>query len=286
MGIGFDLGVKPEEWDAEVGLVAPEWEWAWEGLKAGYVVWEGGGSTIFNVAGNSFDGALGSGVSWGTGEFNPQLNFPGSDANSTVNLGDLDLVAPLTIVWLGQYSSVTSGDEQTVFGKRDAGAAGVTVGLEESTNSNVSRLYYDSGGFQLWRTTVQPLTANQNHHQVWSYDGATDPTFYADAIPYATTYDIGSGYPAVLANAVEAKIGNIVSPTSEPLIGNISLMLIYEGVAWDGGQVSFHEADSFGMFRMTDEVGAVIVPDVVAGGRPQGPFGHPFHGPMAGPVGP
>jgi len=123
------------------------------GLVAYWPFWEGGGSVVRDIAGQSMVGTLTNGPVWTGGQFGQALSFDGSDdfvnvgnTSSSLYSGDFTLSVRVRLNANGNYP--------TIIDKRSAVSAGVNFAF----NSNTRKLFLRLSTTDLIGTAVIPLS--------------------------------------------------------------------------------------------------------------------------------
>jgi hypothetical protein len=133
------------------------------GLVGAWGFNEGTGTTLGDSSGNGRTGTI-TGATWTTGRFGQALNFTGS---ALVDLGDLDLTGPFTVMaWMQTRSLYTGTCGSLVMKARD-------YGFELCSGQLAAKI---ASGTAWSAAVTQPLTSadlNVWKHVALTYDGTT-----------------------------------------------------------------------------------------------------------------
>ncbi len=279
---------KPDRWELDPSLVAPEWQYLWSIARSGLAVWEGGGSSIYDYAQREAAtySAVSGGIFWQIGKFGWRANglIASQRFVSIPNVGrianDTEATIFITVnlgVWTANHPVLTindSGTNNNIFRIQTTGTTGQLQILNKDTADN-------------YRFTVDVTTegAALNMPFVLAFRvGPSGNQVYVNGIPLTGTYSTGSaGSPewlSVLSNLDKWEL--LIQRLTSTVAADhriISYFHVFRGLP--DALIEKVSRDPFGLFRMADEVGVVIAG---AAANPHGPLGHPLWGPLAGPV--
>lgn len=266
------IDVKPISWNIDKGLVAPEWQWAWPSGAVWWLMSEGGGLTTRGDGKSGHDGTLVSAVTWVTSEVGRVLNFAGGD--DYIDCGTQVVSAyPYTLVAL---CKPTSGNDSVVVHMGDISASNV-----------YTHLRWVDGGPQ-WNFTRR--NAASGNAEGGSLSGGFQLVIGVGSSPtsgelYVDGVSVGTNSSSINwnSNTDTTRIGVLHRNTTDTILDMVG-PIAYAGIlpfAMTGGQVRQLNANRFGPFLMARRLFGKVA---AVGARPQGPLGHPLHGPLAGPI--
>lgn len=262
--------VKPSRWNADFGLVRPEWQWFWTHLASAYLFWEGSGPTVTDIArwkqasvGNAID-------TWN----DPVAGLWG-DSLGAFAAFDED-------AWLdSEYDPDLASRPWTVF-VRFAGSSSIDAQFnmlasvaEKGTNDpalifgtdNAKFEYFvrDDAGNEVDFTEAGDVDVNRARNAIITKDSAGDVKVYLDGeevgshTGFTGNFDF-SGYPFYIGAR------NSRNSATNLWRGSLSAIYFLDGLALSERQVRDLEADPFGPFRPNfdyveaDTGGTITVP--------------------------
>ena len=309
MASGFflqDERRKPDRWGFDHGLVDPKWNWFWEKSPIAIPVWEGGGDSIFagQPARTTHTIASSEGPTWGLGPHDIALIGDNPASTTQTDVWDTGIPVPSGVPGITCIAGVFVGDASTdryihilsdgevfnagthafSFGFRPNFSTGMRMwiygrntGTLVGSESKVSDFFTvpTSGGF--YATLCSTMNGARVRHFYFSDAGASGTK------TTATSWTITpSGSNVAFLGAPDG-----MSTTSSGLgrdgIDKIRFAYCFFEELPDF-QIKEIAHDPFGPFRRTERVKWLSI--AAAAGGPKGPFGHPLHGPFAGPIGP
>lgn len=272
--------------------VDPNWSWVYDSLVAAWLFTEPADDTVrdvYNRANGTRVAGTGTkptwdrdGELWGltpiVGGATSGIDLPIGDASP---LGDSFTPEQLSVETWSKWP--TSGSDPRLFSKQTGGNEEDHFIMVGAVTADNPRMRLATGGAtttHVGATNVEPV-AGDLVHTIWTYNGA-DIQLYLNAVDtqiitggsQTGTVDGGTDTPMRIGNAAQAGATN---EWDAP----IYKVAVYD-VALSQSQATALFYDPYGPHRIVHRfVGKVAA---VGGARPQGPLGHPFHGPFAGPV--
>lgn len=182
---------KPSRWNVDPGLIAPKWQWAWRGLVAHYIMWEGGGRTLFDVSGNGNHGTFINDTSWVAADRGLAISLDGvNDYVERTTTPSLDITGELTLsAWIrmdniptpdsegivAKYRNQTGNANQRAYQMviRTAGEIRATVSSDGTFSIDVTANQVD--GFT-------DLTDHLWHHVAATFKPSVSFRIYADGL--------------------------------------------------------------------------------------------------------
>lgn len=271
--------MRPAEWNITPALTPTEFRWVWQDPLIAVAFWEGQARPYDHVQGQLSDVTTGVWTPEGfqTDGVTNQLEWRGPEKYNNYPTDEVCIAAFVRRDGLGE----TSG---RIF---DLGSNNIGVNRSGGSTTSNQVLVRTSGGTNVITIDIVP----------------DDGQFYLVSLRFSEALGIFDGHLIDRAGKI------IDSSSGTPNVGTPNVGGVNEGVslgsqgsgafnsnhtfaafyAWNRikivAQLQQLARDPHGPFRMVDEIGVVIALPVVGGARPQGPFGHPFHGPFAGPIG-
>lgn len=233
---------KPMPWLVNEGDVAPGWEWFWDGLVAGYVMWESGGSRIFDIK-RVWNASL-SGPSWTIGVSGSALSFNGT--TDFVPLGDLPDLDYITIIAGVKANAATRGYILNKSFSLVVVPFSLNVGGNNSPSAIDGMAFY-SGSWKNSGLNTDIRGDGKRHIVAGTFDG-TDLKYFIDGqLDSSTTEGLGLVLPK---NNVSADIGRYAYDNQ--YFGGLIDFLYILNFGATNQQIARISGDAFAPFRMAD----------------------------------
>lgn len=281
------IEAKPLSWNIQKGLVAPEVQWAWEHTAGVYVMWKGGGAPR-NVSGLGVDMALPGGTAdptWSVDKHGIVTVFDGSD-DYFVEGSDFNLFDASTNLSVEAYvltDTLTGGGADLRYVvSQEGGTRGVSSFMMRM-NTGTDRMEFFIGG-SAYSSAVSPsnsVLVDIFQHWIGQYDGTNVELWLGGALQQQTPRAGGTGTPDSSGRLLIGEYdgnGSLGRPWS-----GLQSFVVLRTRTLSAGEIKARAANPLGMFHMDlRRIGFVAA--APPGARPQGPLGHPLHGPFAGPI--
>jgi len=202
-------------------IIRPVWPFALNHLSPqaqGLVAWWPmalpGGNTLFDLSGRGFNGALVNGPTWGAdADGNSVLRFDGSD--DYVSCGQVSITGHITLsVWVS-LDALTF--HRPFIAKRDDSLSNkVNYAFDKDNNNGEIRFYWHDGSqYIVYVSTNAALAINRWYHIVATYETGVTPNLYLNGVALNRTVQLGTGLPALVANAADTRLGSFVGASGD-----------------------------------------------------------------------
>lgn len=235
----FTPRIKPPLWGIRRSLVDPDWDEYWDGLTAGYMLWDGGGSTITSLT-KEFSGTAVGGPTW-TSE---GVSFDGTD--DRYDCGDnRGPSTAITMVVVIRIDSATQSKRSLIIKKKSPTAPFISYQIKGSSaapNGFGADINVDNVNKNAFPTTQISIDRWQAVIATWQ--SGENLIVYHDAVEVASS---GPHTGSINYAADEVRLGwnefdNLYWN------GELAIALIYDR-RWIPGQVLRFNQDYFGLGR-------------------------------------
>lgn len=267
---------KPRRWMVSQGLVDSRWAWAWKGLLVCFPLWEGGGTTVYDLAAPARTGVLTSfpAAAWSRGEIGVAPTFDGT--NDHIRIANTDGLTTPTQGTIAVGCQITSDTGDANFAmsfarNADANRSEITMGINMAgANNRFETTCRDNGVIQYNFGTPNGSATdyiNKHANMLVSQDGVSGVTLYiqggtlvAKSTNLAWLDDIFAGANPADVFTIGANRRN--GGTESEFTGLIQYLYIWN---WPlgPGEAAALSRDPFGFLRPIQEIRNVEV----GGGR-------------------
>ena len=276
----YNPQIKPPQWGGTEVMASNVWRW--HDLKGFphpvlYLpMWEWSGDSVFDLSGYNSTGAITIDIAWFLGPAGSSIKSTDSSSGVNVGYGQGLLQTPAgdhtILIWCSHGAS--SGDDLFSNG---AGVAGDML-LQVDASSFVKCHLWTTGGSGIV-TDNQVVLLNQEYLVGQHVSGSTITCIYDGEFGQSVAIT-GTGANANSAFAIGAR-GPGGSPSWD---GNVSQCIVYND-ALSQDQIFLLKREPYGaLYPVNPPVWSFLSVGAPPTGRPQGPLGHVFKGPLGGPI--
>lgn len=207
------------------------------GIRAGWLLNEGGGSSVFELSGRFDSGVINGNPIWGAGQFSsPCLVFDGSDyisLGSTAGIVSTDACSVL--VWV----KTTTTNRSMVISNATSGINfNGTLILDVLTTGNIRWLLATDASNSSGMDSTSAVNDGRWHQVVGTRSGSTY-ALYIDGKPNGTPVTFGSPAAVVNVNSTQDLQLCGSNGVASNLVGSIDHAVLWRGVALTPGDVAF-----------------------------------------------
>jgi len=242
---------KPRKWAFNPGLVAPEWEWFWEGCIGAWPFWESAGNKVLDISSFNQAGTFVNTPTWGADARGPTVDFQAasSDHIDVGTAGHLSLPGVMSVLCV-HHMNDNYTSSQSLVGWANSSAS-LNYDLEFGRTNNKYSWLNNSTAITL--DSTRSISDNNIHVICVTRGGGTgdwDISMFIDGVLDGATTTVENPNDAAGSRLGIAKLGNFGTFKYE---GSISLMVLWDKTLTDDQAIKITR-DPFGPFRMGEDV--------------------------------